>query len=128
MSPKRKAHKDIDAYIASFPADVQKILQKIRTTIRKAAPRAKEKISYSIPAFTLEGMLVYFAAFKNHIGLFPPVKGDQELMKAVAAFAGPKGNLKFPLDAPIPYALIGKIVKLRVNENLERAKARAKKR
>jgi uncharacterized protein YdhG (YjbR/CyaY superfamily) len=127
MKSTRKTAGDIDEYIADSPADVQKILEKIRATIRKAAPDAKEKISYCMPAFAQDGILVYFAAFKKHIGLFPPVKGDRELMKAVAPYAGPKGNLQFPLDAPIPYALIGKIVRLRVKEKLERASVRMKK-
>jgi uncharacterized protein YdhG (YjbR/CyaY superfamily) len=126
MKAKRKTAGNIDEYIAGFPAEVRKILEKIRATIRKAAPDAKEKISYSMPALAQDGILVYFAAFKKHIGLFPPVKGDRELMNAVAPYAGPKGNLQFPLDAPIPYALIGKIVKLRVKEKKERANARMK--
>jgi uncharacterized protein YdhG (YjbR/CyaY superfamily) len=122
LKGKRKTAGDIDEYIAGFPADVRKILEKIRTTIRKAAPDAEEKISYSMPAFAQDGILVYFAAFKKHIGLFPPVKGDRELMNAVAPYAGPKGNLQFPLNAPIPYGLIGKIVRLRVKEKLERVR------
>jgi uncharacterized protein YdhG (YjbR/CyaY superfamily) len=101
-------------------------LKRLRSTIRRAAPGdAEQLISYRIPAFKLHGMLVYFAAFKNHIGLFPPIRGDAKLQAAVAKYAGPKGNLKFPLDEPMPYALISRIVKLRVQQNL--SKARAKK-
>jgi uncharacterized protein YdhG (YjbR/CyaY superfamily) len=112
----------IDEYIASFPAEVQAILNRIRSTIKKAPPEAQETISYRIPAFTLNGILVYFAAFKNHIGLYPPVRGDAKLQKSVSAYAGEKGNLKLPLDQPIPYDLIEKIVKLRVKQNLSKAR------
>jgi uncharacterized protein YdhG (YjbR/CyaY superfamily) len=108
---------------------VQVILAKIRTTIRKAAPRAEETISYRMPAFTLNGHLVYFAAFKNHIGMYPPVTGgDENFRKQKSAYEGPKGNLKFPLDRPIPYALIGKLVKIRVGENLRKANTSEKQR
>lgn len=124
----RAAPKDIDVYIAGFPPDVQTILRRIRSTIRDAAPAAEETISYRIPAFTLNGVLVYFAAFKQHIGLFPPVRGDAGLEKAVARYAGPKGNLRFPLDEPIPYGLIRRIVRLRVRQNQAKAAAKAGKR
>ncbi len=118
--------KDIDQYIAAFSPDVQAILQKIRATIRVAAPEAEEVISYRIPAFKLNGILVYFAAFKNHIGLYPPVHADGSLKKALTPYAGPKGNLILPYDRPIPYGLIRKVVKLRVKQNV--AKRPAKKR
>jgi len=117
MPAGRATPKNIDEYVASFSPEVQVILQKIRLTIRKAAPRAKEIISYKIPAFRLNGILVYFAAFKKHIGLYPPVRGDAKLVKAASAYAGEKGNLQFPLDHPIPYGLIEKIVKFRVKQN-----------
>jgi uncharacterized protein YdhG (YjbR/CyaY superfamily) len=120
--------KDIDGYISQFPADVQVILQKVRTTIRSAAPEAKETISYLMPAFKLHGILVYFAAWKNHIGLYPPISGEKALGKAIARYAGPKGNLQFPLDQPIPYDLIERMVKLRVKQDLAKAAARRKKR
>ena len=110
-----------------FPPDVQVILERIRSTIRKAAPRAEETISYQIPAFTLDGNLIYFAAFKKHIGLYPPVRGDAKLVKEVAVYAGEKGNLRFPLDQPIPYGLIARITKLRVKQNQQKAAARKKK-
>lgn len=120
---------DIDGYIARFPADVQEILEKVRATIRKAAPEATETISYQMPAFKLHGILVYFAAWKQHIGLYPPISGDGALEKAVARYAGPKGNLQFPLDEPMPYRLIERIVRLRVKQDVEKAAARrAKKR
>ena len=112
----------IDEYIAGFKPEIQAILREIRSTVRTAAPAAQEKISYRIPCFAQDGILVYFAAFKNHIGLFPPVKGDAKLKRAASSYAGPKGNLKFPLDEPIPYALIARIVKARVKENRERTR------
>ena len=117
MKTKQTAPKDIDEYIAGFPSGVQEILQKIRMTIRKAAPDAEETIKYQIPTFTKKDNLVYFAAFKKHIGFYPPAKGDKKLKKEISVFAGAKGNLRFPLDRPIPYALISKILKLRVREN-----------
>ena len=116
----------IDDYIATFPTEIQAILTKIRATIRKAAPTAQEKISYRIPTFTLDGPLVHFAAFKSHIGFYPPVR-DPKLKKEVAVYANEKGNLRFPLDQPIPYALITKIVKVRIQETLDRAAQRKKK-
>jgi len=118
----------IDAYISQFPADVQQVLQKVRQTIRSAAPEATEVISYRMPAFRQHGILVYFAAWKQHIGLYPPISGDAALEKAVAKYAGPKGNLQFPLDEPIPYALIQRIVKLRVRQDHEKAQAKRAKR
>ena len=119
--------KDIDAYIADFPAEVQEVLGRVRKTIRRAAPTAKEMISYQMPAFKQHGMLVYFAAWKKHIGLYPPIAGDKVLEKAVARYAGPKGNLQFPLDEPIPYRLIERIVKLRVKLDTAKAEAKRKK-
>src|SRR6187401_2527754 len=88
----------IDAYIAACPADAAAILAKIRATIAKTAPKATEKISYRMPAFFQDGVLVYYAAFKSHVGIFPPVGGDAQLKKQLARYRGPKGNLKFPLD------------------------------
>ena len=115
---------NIDEYIASFSPEIQSILEKIRSTIREAAPEAEEKISYQMPTFALMGNLVHFAAFKKHIGLYPPVKGDEKLKAEIAPYKGEKGNLKFPLDEPIPYALISRIVKFRVKEQLERAESK----
>ncbi len=113
--------KNIDEYIAMFSPDVQAILKRIRLTIKQAAPEAQETISYKIPAFTLNGILVYFAAFKKHIGFYPPVRGDAKIEKAISPYAGEKGNLKFPLDQPIPHGLIERIVKFRVKQNLSKA-------
>jgi uncharacterized protein YdhG (YjbR/CyaY superfamily) len=120
----RSAPKNIDEYIAAFSPEVQSILEKIRLTIRQAAPEAEEKISYKMPAFTLDGDLIYFAAFKKHIGIFPPVQGDEKLSKEIARYRGEKGNLKFPLDEPIPYALIRRVVKFRLKEHRKRVAAK----
>jgi uncharacterized protein YdhG (YjbR/CyaY superfamily) len=120
--------KDIDQYIATFPTEVQTVLEQVRQTIRDAAPDAKETISYRMPAFKRHGILVYFAAWTNHIGLYPPISGDKTLDGAVARYAGPKGNLQFPLNEPIPYDLIERIVKLRVKQDSAKAAARRKNR
>ena len=122
----RSAPGTIDEYIAAFPPDVQSILKKIRLTIRKAAPQAEEKISYKMPAFALDGDLIYFAAFKKHIGVYPPVRGDEKLNKELSRYRGEKGNLKFPLDEPIPYELIARVVKFRVKEHGERVRSKRK--
>jgi uncharacterized protein YdhG (YjbR/CyaY superfamily) len=127
MATGRVAPKSIDEYIVLFSPEVQAILKRIRETIRSAAPEAKETISYQIPAFTLNGALVYFAAFKNHIGFYPPVRDDARLEKAISPYAGEKGNLRFPLDHPIPYRLIERIVKHRVKQNLANAAAKRRK-
>jgi len=127
MAAGRMTPKNIDKYIAAFSPEVQAILERIRRTIRDVAPEAKETISYQIPAFSLGGPLVYFAAFKNHIGFYPPVSRDARLKKAISPYAGQKGNLRFPLDQAIPYGLIKRIVKLRVKQNLAKAAARGRK-
>ena len=123
---KQTTPETIDEYIAGCPEHVQEILQKIRLTIRSAAPEATEVISYQMPAFHLKGNLVYFAAWKQHIGLYPPIAGDAELAQAVAVYAGAKGNLQFPLDQPMPYDLITRIVQHRVKQNLENAAKKGK--
>jgi uncharacterized protein YdhG (YjbR/CyaY superfamily) len=125
MATGKKTPSNIDEYISGFSPEVQAILEKIRAAISNAAPDAEETISYRIPAFKQNGILVYFAAFQHHIGFYPPVKGDANLTKALARYAGEKGNLRFPLDQPIPYGLIKRIVALRVKQN--RAKMTAKK-
>jgi uncharacterized protein YdhG (YjbR/CyaY superfamily) len=118
----------IDDYIAAAPAEVRPILNKIRATIRAAAPDAKEVISYRMPAFRMHGVLVYFAAFKNHIGMYPPISGDAKLQREVGPYAGPKGNLRFPLDQPIPYDLIKRIVTLKVKQDQAKAASKTTKR
>ncbi|HXN73910.1 MAG TPA: DUF1801 domain-containing protein [Candidatus Acidoferrales bacterium] len=117
----KKHFETIDEYISAFPKDVQLVLEKIRRTIRKAAPEAVEVISYQIPTFKLNGKcLVHFAAFKNHIGLFPPT--PRAFKKEVSQYAGPKGNLKFPLDKPIPLDLVKRIVIFRVKQHKKKSK------
>ena len=125
-STRRSAPESIDEYISAFPPEVQVILQQVRKVVRGAAPGAQETISYQIPAFTLNGVLVYFAAFKKHIGFYPPVRGDARLEKAVAPYAGEKGNLRFPLDQPIPPKLIERITKLRVKQNMAKRTPKGK--
>ena len=118
----RSKPKDINAYIRLSAPQVRTILKRIRATIRAAAPQAEEAISYGIPAYKQDGVVAYFAAFKQHIGFFPPLRDDARLQAAAAPYANEKGNLRFPLDEPIPYALIGKIVRRKVQQNLARAK------
>jgi uncharacterized protein YdhG (YjbR/CyaY superfamily) len=124
---KPKKAKDIDGYISQFPAGVQAILQKVRSTISSAAPEAKETISYMMPAFKQHGILVYFAAWEKHIGMYPPISGNKILERAIARYAGPKGNLQFPLDESMPYDLIEQIVKLRVKQDSAKAAEKRKK-
>jgi uncharacterized protein YdhG (YjbR/CyaY superfamily) len=110
----------IDEYIASFPKDVQKILQEIRRTIHKAAPRATEVISYGVPAFKQNNILVYFAAFKNHIGFYPTSKPIAIFKKELSAYKTSRGTIRFPLDKKIPLELIAKITKFRAKEDSEK--------
>jgi uncharacterized protein YdhG (YjbR/CyaY superfamily) len=120
--------KDIDEYIAGFPEDTGKILEKIRATIRKAAPRAGETIKYAIPTFTLEAVnLVHFAAFKNHIGFYPTPGGIETFKKELSIYKGAKGSVQFPIEKPMPFDLISKIVQYRVKQILENAKGKKKK-
>ena len=114
----------VDAYIATFPPEVQATLRKVRATVVAAAPDAHEIISYRMPALRQHGVLVYYAAFKNHIGFYPPIKGDARLEQASARYAGEKGNLRFPLDEPIPYPLIARLTRLRARQDAAAAKAK----
>lgn len=119
--------KNIDEYIAGFPHDIQEMLEKIRATIKKAAPDAEEAISYGMPTFKLHGYVVFFAAFKKHIGLYGNTTAALETFNdEISVYVGPKGSLKFPYNKPIPFDLISKIVKLRVQENVAHAEAKAK--
>lgn len=120
--------KTIDEYIAGFSTDIQEILAKIRLTIREAAPEAEETIKYQIPTFALKGNLVHFAAFKKHIGFYPTPTGIEQFKDELSVYEGAKGSVKFPLDQPIPFDLISRIVKFRVAENLEKTAAKGKKR
>ncbi len=117
-----KQSNNIDEYISGFPENVQDILEKLRRVIQKAAPEATEAISYGIPTFKLNGNLVHFGAFKNHIGFFPTPSGIAPFKKELAPYEMSKGTIQFPLDKPIPYALVEKIVKFRVNQNLGKKK------
>ncbi len=116
------AAETIDAYIAQFPEEIQALLQKVRETIRKAAPKASEKIAWQMPTFYLNGNLVHFAAFKHHIGFYPTPSGIEAFADEVAGYQSTKGAIQFPYNQPIPYALIGKMVKFRVKENLAKGK------
>ena len=117
---------NIDEYIAAFPAEIQKLLKQMRATIAKAAPGAEEAIKYAIPTFILNGNLVHFAAFKNHIGFYPAPSGIEAFKKEVAEYEAGKGSLQFPLDRPLPLGLVTKIVKYRVAQNLEKSKSKMK--
>ena len=122
MKASKKEFKTIDEYIATFPKNVQTILQEIRQAVRDAAPQAEEAISYQMPAFKLYGNLVYFAAFKNHIGFFPTSSVMEVFKEEVKEYKTGKGTLRFPMDKPMPLNLVKKIVKFRVKENLDKKK------
>jgi uncharacterized protein YdhG (YjbR/CyaY superfamily) len=111
----------IDEYIATFPPDIQTILQGLRATIRAAAPEAEEKISYQLPTYFLKGNLVHFAAFKSHIGFYPAPSGIAAFQQDLAGYKSSKGAVQFPIDEPLPLELVGRIVQFRVRENLEKA-------
>jgi uncharacterized protein YdhG (YjbR/CyaY superfamily) len=115
-------YKTIDEYIKTFPVDVQNILEKMRQTIRKAAPEAIETISYQMPAFKLNGNLVYFAAHKNHIGFYPTSSGIEAFKNELSPYVWSKGAVQFPTNKPIPYDLVSRIVQFRVKENLAKRK------
>ena len=121
MKSKKVSFNSIDEYIATFPKDVQKIMKQLRGTIKAAAPKAEEKISYQMPTFTLNGKyLVYFAGWKTHIAFYGAPRGNAEFKEDLSAYETGQGTLKFPFDKPIPFDLITKIVKFRVAENLKR--------
>lgn len=115
-----KSINEVDNYINGFPEDVRKILQQVRETIRKAAPEASETISYAMPTFVLNGNLVHFAAFKNHIGFYPVPSGIEAFKEELSVYKGAKGSVQFPIDKPMPLDLIERIVKFRVQENLQK--------
>ena len=127
MRTDQTAPTTIDEYIAGFPPEVQEILEKVRATIREAAPGAEETIKYRIPTFTLKGNLVHFAAFKKHIGFYPTPTGIEQFKDELSVYEGAKGSVQFRLDKPIPFDLIRRIVEFRVRETLERAQSKAKK-
>ncbi len=119
--------KTVDEYLSALPANTKAILKEVRKTIRQAAPQAEELISYNMPAFRLNGMLVYYAAWKDHVGFYPVSSAIKAFQKELSDYKTSKGAIQFPIDRPIPFGLITKIVKFRVKENLEKAKAKLKK-
>jgi uncharacterized protein YdhG (YjbR/CyaY superfamily) len=122
----KKGFTSIDEYIGSFPEETQRILKEIRAVIKAAAPDAEEKISYQMPTFFLKGNLIHFAAFKNHIGLYPTPSGTEAFKDEIAKYKGAKGSIQLPIDKPMPLKLISRIVKFRVAENLQKVKAKGK--
>lgn len=127
MAMMNKTAKDIESYLIDFPENVQCMLQDIRETIAKAAPKAEESINYGIPTFKLEGNLVHFAGYKKHIGFYPGAGAIIFFEKELAAYKLSKGTVQFPLDKPLPLGLVSKIVKFRVKQNLEKAKTKKKR-
>jgi uncharacterized protein YdhG (YjbR/CyaY superfamily) len=128
MKPYPTAAASIDEYIASFPPEIQVILEEVRQTICNAAPEAREIIKYAMPTFVLNGNLVYFGAFKQHIGFYPVPSGIAAFKKELSAYKMGKGSIQFPFDKPMPLDLITEIVKFRVSENFERQAAKKTKR
>jgi len=118
MSMDKKISKNIDEYLIRFPKEVQQLLKKMRLTIKKAAPKAEEKISYGIPTFTLNENLVHFAGYKNHIGFYPTPSGITAFKKELSAYKGAKGSVQFPINEPLPLTLVSRIVKFRVKKSL----------
>jgi uncharacterized protein YdhG (YjbR/CyaY superfamily) len=117
---------DVDTYIAGFPKETQKLLAQIRATIRKAAPAAEELISYRMPAYKYKGVLVYFAGYNHHIGFYPGAGGIEHFKKEIAIYKNAKGSVQFPLDQPLPLQLITRMVKFRVNQNVQKEKTKKK--
>ena len=115
-----KKFETIDEYIAEFPEDIRDILEKMRKVIQDAAPEAKEAISYGMPTFKLNGNLVHFAAYKNHIGFYPTPSGIEAFKEEISGYKRSKGAVQFPLDKPVPYELVKKMVIFRVKENLQK--------
>jgi uncharacterized protein YdhG (YjbR/CyaY superfamily) len=126
MLPAKTTFNNTDEYIALFPENIQEILQKLRATIKKSAPGAEEVISYKIPAFKLNGMLVWFAANKEHIGFYPTASPIRVFKKELASYKTSKGAIQFPIEKAIPLTLVKDIVKFRVSENLQKAKPKKK--
>jgi uncharacterized protein YdhG (YjbR/CyaY superfamily) len=127
MKSNSTSYSSIDEYIATFPAEIQIKLEAVRATIKAAAPEAQEKISYQMPTFFLHGNLVHFAAYKNHIGLYPAPSGIEAFKQELSQYEGSKGTVRFPLDKPLPLDLISRITKYRVAENLKKAEIKASK-
>jgi uncharacterized protein YdhG (YjbR/CyaY superfamily) len=121
-----KKFKTVDEYLSVFPANTKALLKEMRKTIKQAAPEAEELISYNMPAFKLNGMLVYYAGYKAHIGFYPASSGISTFQKKLSAYEGSKGTVRFPLDQPLPVSLITEIVQFRAQENLKKQKAKNK--
>jgi uncharacterized protein YdhG (YjbR/CyaY superfamily) len=126
MESNKSSFNSIDEYIATFPEDIQKILEELRATIKACAPEAQEKISYQMPTFALKGNLVHFAAWKRHIGFYPTPSGTQAFKEELSIYESAKGSIQFPIDKPLPLELISRMVKFRVAENLNKAEKKAK--
>ncbi|SMF92074.1 Uncharacterized conserved protein YdhG, YjbR/CyaY-like superfamily, DUF1801 family [Paenibacillus uliginis N3/975] len=127
MEGNKITYESMDDYISQFPHEVQAILETLRKVIKESAPDAKEKISYQMPTFVLHGNLVHFAAYKNHIGFYPAPSGINAFKHELSKYKGAKGSIQFPIDKPLPYELIRKIVQFRVAENIEKAEGKLKK-
>lgn len=127
MEENKVTSKSIDEYILKFPPEIQEILQNIRKVIKESAPDAEEKISYQMPTFAFHGNLVHFAAWKNHIGFYPTPSGNDAFKHELSEFKVAKGSIQFPIEKPMPYELISKIVKYRVAENIKKAEEKFKK-
>jgi len=127
MEENKTTAKSIDDYIFSFPPEIQEILNMLRKVIKESAPDAKEKISYKMPTFELHGNLVHFAAYKNHIGFYPAPSGIEAFKEELSEYKGAKGSIQFPIEKPLPYLLISRIVKFRVAENIKQAEGKLKK-
>lgn len=127
MEEKKTTFKSIDEYILQFPNEVQEILEKLRSVIKESAPDAVEKISYQMPTYYQHGNLVHFAAFKSHIGFYPDPSGIEAFKEELSKYKGAKGSVQFPIGKPIPYELISRIVKFRVEENIKKAESKLKK-
>jgi len=123
-----KPPQTLDEYIAQFHAEIQDILQKLRQVVRDEAPQAEETIRYRIPTFRLNGNLVHFAAFRDHVSFFPTSSGVAAFRDELAGYETSKGTIRFPLDRPIPYDLVRRIVRFRVAENLEKTTRKSPRR
>jgi uncharacterized protein YdhG (YjbR/CyaY superfamily) len=122
-----EGHQSVDAYIATFPPEVQALLQQVRATIRTAAPEAVERIAYQMPTYSEHGNIVHFAALKHHIGFYPTPSGIEAFAEEMAPYVSTKGAVRFPLDQPLPLDLIARVTRFRVRENRERAAAKARR-
>lgn len=126
MNSTQNSPASVDAYIANFPADVQTVLHNLRALIRQEAPEAEELISYNLPTYKLNGPLVYFGAFQNHIGFYATPTGHEAFQEELSKYKSGKGSVRFPLNEPLPTDLIRRIVKFRIQENLEKRKPKKK--